>query len=88
MKLEHRAVEITLLELRKAAMLMDDTLRANETLRAITDDQLPLIHAYLLGWVLRSTHVAPESVSDMESFIQLGYKECDHFGKMKEGGGT
>lgn len=74
MKTENRDVSITIDELRDATVRIVEVLGANALTRLSTD-QAPLVHAYLLGCVLRAARVAPRSIPTVLQFVDLGYND-------------
>lgn len=71
----NRDVSITIAELRAATVEMIDMLSASEMLRQLPRDQVPLVHAFQLGCVLRASGIAPNSIGTVLQFVRLGYDD-------------
>lgn len=74
-KTEEREVEIGLQDLRHATLAAIKALMASEHLAAMPRAQLPLVHAYLLGWIMRGENMNEASLAPLLDFIQLGYQD-------------
>lgn len=74
MTTENREITITLRELRTAAGDIVDTLNAGLAQKP-SNDVLPLVHAYVLGAVMKAAGITPESVPVVFKFVRLGYED-------------
>lgn len=80
----NREVTITIDELRDAALVINEALRLTE-LAKLPSDQVPLVHAYQLGVLMRAAGVAPKSVGAVMQFVELGYHDYDAIKAAHEG---
>lgn len=72
---ETREVSITVSQLRAAAVEITDRLRGSEMLAGLPREQLPLVHAYMLGCVSRACGITRDSMGSVKQFAELGYDD-------------
>ena len=77
-------ISITLDELRETACEIANVLRGNEAMTSIPNERLPVIHAYMLGTIMRAVGITPGSCDAVLEFVSIGYRDYD---AIKEGDG-
>lgn len=71
-----RDVEIDVRALRTVTLDMIEACRRLPSVRALPDEHMPLVYAYLLGIVMQAAGVERHSLADLEPLIDLGFSDC------------